>query len=76
MQINQLIKPIDEMTDEELNDRIRELRHRREVIRPAAKARSDRVVKKQTIKKQTQVERMLATLSPEQLATLIQSLGE
>lgn len=76
MQINQLIKPIDEMSDEELRDRIRELRHRRETVRPAAKARVERAVKKQSIKKQTQTEQLLASLSPEQLAALISSLGD
>ena len=76
MQINQLIKPIDEMSDEELRDRIRELRHRRETVRPAAKARVERAVKKQSIKKQTQTEQLLASLSPEQLTALISSLGD
>lgn len=46
MQIQDLIKPIDAMSDEELLQRVREMRHRREIIRPAAKAKVERAEKK------------------------------
>ena len=46
MQIHNLVKTIDQMSDDELLERIREMRHRRETLRPAARARVERVEKK------------------------------
>ena len=48
MQIQDLVKTIDKMTDAELHEHIRGMRHRRETIRPAARARVERVEKKAT----------------------------
>ena len=48
MQIHNLVKPIDQQTDEELLERVRLMRQRREVLRPVAKAKAERVEKKAT----------------------------
>lgn len=75
MQILDLVKPIDQLTDEELQERIREIRHRREVARPAAKARVDRAEKKETRTESNKVSKLVAGMSPEERAKLIAALG-
>jgi hypothetical protein len=76
VQLNDLVKPIEEMTDEELKQRLFDLRHRREVEKPAAKARVKKAEKKESKKKVSAAEKLLADLSPEDLAALLKELGE
>lgn len=74
--INSLIRPLEDMTDEELKAYLLEVRHRREVERPAAKARAKKerakVVKKQT----AGVEKLLDKLNPEDLEALLKELAK
>ncbi len=76
MQIHDLVTPIDQLTEEQLHERLREIRHRREVIRPAAKARVDRAEKKTTQAKTTKVSNMVAKLSDADRLALIAALTQ
>lgn len=75
-QLDQLVKPLDEMSDEELTARLREIRQRREVTRPAARKREERVETKASRGKVSKVEKLLAGLSPEDIEKLRSQLEE
>lgn len=75
MQLTDLIKPMDQMTDEELMERLRTIRHNRTTVRPAAKAHAKRAAKKGAQGRMSKVEQMLEGLSDEQRAELIRELG-
>lgn len=75
MQLNDLVKPIEEQSDEELRQRLFELRHRRETLRPAAKKRVEKAAKKETKKQSSAAEKLLSQLDPAQLALLLKEMG-
>lgn len=75
MQIHDLVTPIDKLTDEQLLERVREMRHRRERARPVAKQKVERAEKKAVQAKSTKLDRDLATMSPDELAKLVALLG-
>lgn len=75
MQLNNLIQPLEDMSDEELKQRLFDLRHRRETERPVAKKKMQKAAKKASNKKVSSAEKMLANLSPEELAALMKELG-
>jgi len=74
MQLDQLIKPIDQCTDEELLERLRKVRHNREVARPVAKAKAAKTEKKTSNKKVSALEKLLDGMSDEDKLKLIESL--
>lgn len=74
MQLKDLVKPISTMTDEELMERLREIRHRRSVERPAARARVERAEKRQTNRKLGALDKMLAGLSDAERQQLLSQL--
>jgi len=76
MQLKDLVKPIDKMSDEELLERLREIRHRKTVERPAAKARVEKAEKKQSRGRMSAMDKLLAALTPEEQAELMKSLEE
>lgn len=76
MKLEDLVKPIDQLTDEELLERLRGIRNNRMVLRPAAKAHSDRAEKKETRKKVDKVTDMFANLSAADKEALIKQLSE
>lgn len=54
MQLLDLVKPLDQMTEEELFEHIRKMRHNRSVARPAMRKREDRAEargERKTVKK-------------------------
>lgn len=75
MQIHDLITPIDKQTDEQLLERIRQMRHRRETARPVAKAKAERADRKETRTRATKVDKVVDSMSPEERAKLIALLG-
>lgn len=75
MQIHDLVKPLDQMTDQELLERVRQLRHNRETLRPASRKIAERAVKKTTKAKVNKVEGLLDNLTEEQRLALIAKLG-
>ena len=74
MQLDDLVKPIDSMSDEELRERLKELRNRRSVERPAAKKHKEKAAKKEAAPKITKVKNLLEGLSPEDMAALLKQL--
>lgn len=75
MQLKDLVKPISEMTDDELRERLRQIRHSREVVRPAAKKIVERAAMKVARKKVSVVDKLLESLSPEEIEQLLNKEG-
>lgn len=76
MQLLDLVKPIEQCTDEELLERLRTIRHNRNTVRPAAKAHAKRAAKKGAQTRMSAVEKLLAGMSEEERQALIAELGE
>lgn len=74
MKFKDLIKPIEEQTDEELRERLLQIRHNREVARPVAKRKAAKSAAKQSQKKLTSAEKLLAGLTDEEKEALIRKL--
>lgn len=75
MQLSDLIKPISKMSDEELAEHLRGIRHRRETARPVAKAKAERAEKKETRVATKKVDSLIKGMSAEDRAKLIAALG-
>ncbi len=75
MQLTDLYKPLDQMTDEELKERLQQIRHNRTVARPAAKAREKKASSKGSVTRVNKLHAMMAAMSPEDKAQLLLDLG-
>lgn len=71
MQLENLVKPLDQMTEEELHQRIRELRNNRNTVRPAAQNHTKRAAKKGAQKRISKVEKLLQGMSRDDLIKLL-----
>lgn len=76
MQLSDLVKPIDQMSDDELKESLKALRHRRTTERPALAKHKAKAEKKEAAPKMTKVKNLLAGLSPDEMAKLLKQLGE
>ncbi len=76
MQLLNLVKPLDQMTDEELRERLQTIRHNRSVIRPAAQKHKEKPQKDAAKKQASKVDTLLKNLSPEQIKQLLLDLGD
>lgn len=77
MQLLNLIKPLDEMTDDELRARLQTIRNNRVTTRPAAKAHAKKAAKKTSRAKVTKNEKLIEGLTEQQkLALIAQLQGE
>lgn len=76
MQIKDLIKPMSSMTDEELLERLRQVRHNREHVRPAARKHVERAEAKQSRAKVSNTDKLVAKLSDAEREALIKQLQE
>ena len=74
MQLGDLVKPLTKMTDEELLEKLREVRHNRTVARPAHRAHVERAEKKVTRAKTKKATNLFESLSPEERQKLIEAL--
>ena len=74
MKIAGLVKTIDQMSDEELMERVRQIRHSRETVRPAAAKHVERAETKTSRKKVSSVEKLLEGLSEVERANLLAQL--
>ena len=72
LQLDQLVKPIEEMTSEELISHLREIRKRREITRPAARKIVERAEGKVSRNKLSAAEKLLASLSEDERNQLLQ----
>lgn len=75
MQLKDLITPISELSDEQLLEKLRTIRHNRTTVRPAAAARVKKTEKKESKAKMSEADKLLSALTPEQLQLLMQQLG-
>ena len=74
MQLGDLVKPIEDMTDDELRERLQGVRQRQSVERPAAKARAAKKEKKETRKRLTPIQKLLEGLSEEEIQALLEGM--
>ena len=78
MQLFDLVKPITDMTDEELLEHLRKIRHNRTVVRPAARKHAERsetkAVRKATKKRADGLDAVLGKLTEEERNALIKQL--
>jgi len=75
MQLNDLYKPMSEMTDEELKARLQTIRHNRTVTRPAAATRAKKSASKGNVTRSNKLHAMLSAMGPEEKAQLLLDLG-
>lgn len=71
MQLQDLVKPIEDMTDDELMARLREIRHTRNTVRPGGKVRAKKAAKKGMQGRVSKVESLLEGLSRDELLALL-----
>ena len=74
MRLSDLIKPIDECSNEELLERLRQVRHNREVARPVAAAKVAKAEKKSSNKRMVVLEKLVEGMSEADREKLIESL--
>ena len=74
MQLRDLVKPISEQTDDELLERLRQIRHNQEIVRPARAKIIEKVEKKASTQKMSKVGKLLEGLTDEQKAELLKQL--
>lgn len=75
MKLEQLVKPVDQQSDEELLERLRTIRHNREIERPAAKRIVKKAIEKTSRGKVSKVEKMLEGLSDAERDVLLKQLS-
>ena len=76
MQTPELVKTLDQMTDDELLERLRTVRHNREVARPVAKKKADVAEKKTSRKRVSDMDKLLVGMTEEERQQIINSLSE
>jgi hypothetical protein len=74
MQLDDLVKPLESLTVEELEKRLFDIRHRREQSGAGRKNREKKQARKDTTKQVGSVEKLLDGLSPDELAALLSTL--
>jgi hypothetical protein len=74
MQLHDLIKPIDQLSTEELLERLRVVRHNREIARPVAAKAAAKAEKKGSARKMSALEKLVAGMSEADREKLIESL--
>lgn len=76
MQLKDLVKPISEMTNEELIEHLRQVRQRRSVERPAHRAHVERAEKKVARAKGKKVDTVIGKLTDEERLKMIALLQQ
>ena len=74
MDLSKLVKPIDMMTDEQLRERLKEIRHRRDVERPAAENHRRKSATKKVAPVVSKLDKLLAGMTAEEREELLKSL--
>lgn len=74
MRLHDLVKPITEMSDEELHAYLLEIRRRKSVERPATIKREKKAERKSAKAKVSSMDKILSQLSPEERETLLKEL--
>lgn len=76
MQLQDLVKPLEQLTDDELRQKLQEIRHKRNHIKPAAKAHAKKAVKKGSQGRVSKVEDMFAGMSEADKQALLVQLQQ
>ena len=76
MQLGDLVKPISQMSPDELMARLQEIRTNRTIVRPAAKARADREEKKTQRGRGKKIATSLGSMTEEERQQLIAQLQQ
>ena len=76
MQLKDLVRPLDSLSDDELMARLREVRHRRETIRPAAKKYVERAEVKAVRARTSSVDKLLENMTEAEREELIAKLSK
>lgn len=76
MQLKDLVKRVEDMTDEELREHVRALRHSRTVTRAAHKKHKEKPAKQAHKVKENKLDKLIADMSPDQVKQLLLQLGE
>lgn len=74
MQLKDLVKPISEMSNDELLEHVRRIRQNRHIIRPAHKAHVERAEKKEARVREKKTANLFASLSEADKALLVAEL--
>jgi len=74
MRLDSLIRPLEKMTDEELLERLRNVRHNREVIRPASQKHIEKAEKKAGAKVAGNIQKLLEGMNEEEREALMKQL--
>ena len=74
MQLEDIVKPLDKMSDDELLEHLRSVRHRRDTVRTASATRAGNAKGKAASKKLTGLANILNGMSDEDRNLLIQQL--
>lgn len=75
MKLSDLIQPLHDKTEAELQEMVRQIRHNRQVLRPAKAAHKERAERKTSTAKLSKVEKLTATMSKDQILALMAQLG-
>lgn len=76
MQLGDLVKPLEKMTNEELIEHLRQVKQRRSVERPAHRAHVERAEKKTSRAKSKKVSTAFGNLTDEERQKLIEQLQQ
>ena len=74
MHLSDLIKPIEQLTDDELLARLQSVRHNRENVRPVAKRKAEKADAKAARGRVSSITKTLSNLSDEERLALIAQL--
>lgn len=75
MRLEDLVKPIEECSDDELRERLSQIRVRQTAERPKATKVAEKAAKKSTRKKVKPINDLLSQLTPEQIEALLKDRG-
>ena len=76
MQLKDLVKPIDEQSDEELLAHLRQIRHNREVYKSAVKKRAKKEETKASRGRVSKLEQLLASLPEDEREAFLRQLED
>jgi len=71
MRLEDLTKNLSNMTDDELREHVRQIRHNKNVVKPASAKRVAEVVKKESNQKASKVNKMLDSMSESEKRQLL-----
>lgn len=74
MHLSDLVKPLEQLSDDELLTRLQAVRHNRENVRPVARRKAEKVEAKAARSRVSSITKTLSNLSDEERSALIAQL--